>query len=55
VTTGPDGRYSFAGVFAGAHTVDAAMGAASATINVDIPPDPTALPPPTLADFDLQL
>jgi hypothetical protein len=55
VTTGPDGRYVFSGVAAGAHTVDVAKGAATAGINVAIPPDPSALPPPTLTDFDVQL
>lgn len=55
VITGPDGRYVFTGIAAGNYLVEVAKGASSASGTVTIPPDPTAMPPATLTDFDFTL
>lgn len=54
-TTGPDGRYVFTGVTAGTYTIEVSKGAAVSSGPVTIPPDPNAMPPPTLTDFDFTL
>lgn len=53
--TDAEGRYRFGGVPAGTHAISITKGAATTVGTVTIPPDPNALPPPTLTDFDFTL
>ena len=53
--TDADGAFVFPRVAAGTHTLVITSGALSANRSIAIPPDPNALPPPTLTDFDFVL
>jgi hypothetical protein len=53
--TDDQGRYRFGGVAPGTHAIRIAKDAASTTGSVTIPPDPNAVPPPTLTDFNFTL